>query len=279
MRCVVSGILVLLFCAMPIHAQGKLSEVRDRVELEDPPEPEEKKDDHDCDCDDDDEGNSFLGLLLWYALISPFVIPHAIADDAFEKTGMFPPYPYAEPYEGYLQRPLEMSDEDREPLRRFAGRFSVENGNDFDGLNRTNVSVLLETTSRFGIQSRFNYLTEDLDGGGTDEIFVGSTELIYRFAQCSKFQAYAGLGVRYLDDQSHTHAGFNFTYGVDVFPCDPVIACFILDLGTAGNAGVVHFRGTIGVIWQHVEVFAGYDFRSFDDVSIQGPLAGLRLWF
>jgi hypothetical protein len=34
----------------------------------------------------------------------------------------------------------------------------------------------------------------------------------------------------------------------------------------------------VGLIWSHVEVFAGFDYLQIDDQEIAGPMIGLKLW-
>jgi len=42
---------------------------------------------------------------------------------------------------------------------------------------------------------------------------------------------------------------------------------------------VFHARGTVGVLWNRLEVFAGYDYRRIGVVDFQGPVAGVQLHF
>jgi hypothetical protein len=90
---------------------------------------------------------------------------------------------------------------------------------------------------------------------------------------------HAGLGARLLFDRRTTQGGFNFLYGADFFPVDPVVLSTQIDLGNLPHAFVFHARGTVG--WQlgRFELFGGYDFLRIGSTNFQGPLAGLRLWF
>lgn len=101
----------------------------------------------------------------------------------------------------------------------------------------------------------------------------------YRFVQNEWFVMHTGLGARFLVDHGHDRGGFNFLYGFDVFPAKPVHLFGDFDGGTLGHAGVVRLRGGVGVNWTHFELFAGYDFLRIGRVNLQGPMAGLRLWF
>ena len=52
-----------------------------------------------------------------------------------------------------------------------------------------------------------------------------------------------------------------------------------MDAGNAGHAGLFRVRGTAGVLYRGLEVFAGYDYLNIGGVDLQGPLVGLRLWY
>ena len=90
---------------------------------------------------------------------------------------------------------------------------------------------------------------------------------------------YAGLGANVLDNPVKTRWGFNFTYGADLFLVKPLVLSLELDAGTLGKVGAFHARGTAGVLWRGWEVFTGYDYRRIGPVDLQGPVAGVRLWF
>ena len=51
------------------------------------------------------------------------------------------------------------------------------------------------------------------------------------------------------------------------------------ELGNLGTDVVFNAHGTVGVVWNHLEFFVGYDYLRIGPVDLQGTLAGLRLWF
>ncbi len=89
----------------------------------------------------------------------------------------------------------------------------------------------------------------------------------------------AGLGFNWLDDEQATDFGFNFTYGVDVFPVRPLVLSAELDWGTLGSADLFHFRTTAGMIVWHVEVYTGYEYRDIDRTQTSALIGGVRVWF
>jgi hypothetical protein len=173
---------------------------------------------------------------------------------------------------------------DMSQLRMWSGRLSLEEGTDFRGLNRAGGQLLLESNSRLGIQTRWNYLSERHD----DDMVLGDVNLVYRFAQNEVVQFRSGLGMRVmhsgrggrtLADRRQTDFGFNFTYGADLFPRKPWVLSGEFDAGSLGSAAVFHGRASAGVLLQRWEFFAGYDYQRIGSVDVQGPMVGLRFWF
>ncbi len=272
--------IALVLCAASARADDDLlGQVRQQVDAPAPPRPEHKKRDHDG-SDDGNDPDDGLGLLAGVALASPFLLPPLALGDDYQTASIFQRFPYAcgLPGELWLDRP---GDEDSEPrgAKQWSLRGNVEDGYDFRGVNRFGTQAFLDTASRFGVKTDWDFFTERLPCGCYDELTVGDVDLTFRFAQSEWMQMYAGVGGRVTPDGSETRGGFNFTYGADVFPCKPVVVSSSLDLGDLGSAGVVRVRGTIGLVHRHWELFGGYDYFRIGSVDLQGPMAGLRLWF
>ncbi len=233
----------------------------------------------------DDDCGSFWGNINAALIVAPFYLPIALLEDKYEHTLPFAPYPYADDYHGYQIMPTEWAkayynvDTSDVPRKSWAVRLTVENGNDFERMNRVGGELKVEHESRWGIFTNWNWFRETLGNNQYDQTFIGDTNVTFRFAQNEMASMYAGLGFRMLTDRQQTNYGFNFTYGGDWFPVRPLIASFQIDAGNLGSAAVFHARGTIGAIWHGVEVFTGYDYLSIGSVNLQGPMAGLRFWF
>ena len=61
--------------------------------------------------------------------------------------------------------------------------------------------------------------------------------------------------------------------------CDTLIVSSEIDWGQLGNAEVFQWRGTVGAVWDHVEVYAGYRYYELEGVALDGLIVGLRTWF
>jgi hypothetical protein len=280
--------LVLLAAPGVLAQEGKIAQARDDI-LRGPEQSGSepvKKDRSSQRCDDDSGFGDLFGPLVLGAVAAPFVVPVALLDDQYRVDGRFPPCPYYNSQPGYLdlERPPGESHPDgssTEPdaLKIWAVRLSVEESNDFDGLNRLNGQVLLEGPLRLGLQADWSWLHENLSDGGTDDAFLADANLVFRFAQHECVEMRAGLGGRLWADSSHTRGGFNFTYGADVYPVKPLVLSGQFDAGTLGNTGVWHVRATAGLLFRGLEAYVGYDFLQIGSANFQGPVLGLRLWF
>lgn len=191
----------------------------------------------------------------------------------------FWPYPYAYDEPGYLTEVFPGEEEADRKYLRWSGRASIENGNDFCCLNRARFKIRFESSGGFGIQSRFNFYTEHLQGNRTDNLFLNTTDLLFRFISEEELLMYIGVGFHVLNDDIDTNLGVNLTFGVDVFPVKPFVISLVVDIGSIDEAEIFHGRATFGVLLNRWEIFAGYDFRSFGGVQLYGPLGGLRFWF
>lgn len=217
---------------------------------------------------------------------SPLWVPPCVMNDSPTIRGYFPAHPYALDYSNFLHcdphntgvpEDRDTTFGDRDHLKGWSTRLWFEEGNDCRGLNRVGGGFLLDTYWRGGVQTSWNYYSEKLDNGHTDDTVLGNAHLTYRWAQCDWGQVHMGLGARMQTDRHDTRAGFSFLYSADFFPHDPLVISTLVDLGNLSDNFAIHARGTVGVQLLWMELFAGYDFYRVDGVNLQGPLAGLRL--
>jgi hypothetical protein len=253
---------VLSLFVLPVTgtAQGKLDQVREAV---DRPSSDDKN--RTSSADDSSGDDSFLSL-LFAGLFT--------GDGSGEPTpvGTFSPYPYADPEISYLWL-------DRPHGRGLSARGSVEVGSDFDGLTRTGLRLFLDTETRFGVKTDWDYYSERLACGCRDTFWLGDVTGTYRFFQADALQMHAGLGGRFLLDHGRDRAGLNLLVGFDLFPGKPWHVFGSVEGGSLGNAGLFRARGGAGVNWRHVEALAGYDYVRIGGVNLQGPFVGVRLWY
>lgn len=241
-------------------------------------------------CDDDsgfslsfgDSDEGFPGEIFLGILASPFIVPASSLHDEYLFPGKFTTYPYAEGWKGQMQTgPGKLKYEDVVPNsweNLMTMRASFEEGNNFNGINRLGITFLADTTSRFGIGGGV-HLYEENHQNCFDRLAIGDINVLFRFAQSNKTQFRAGVGTRFLSDQTRTDWGVNFVYGFECFPREPFSLGAQVETGTLGNAWVFRATGRIGLVWKYSEVYAGYDYLQIGNTVLQGPMVGLRLWF
>jgi hypothetical protein len=292
--CTASVFALLTVCAsicpgLPISQEtavraGELQSVREAVRKESdasadaqPKKKKEKKRSQRTDCDDEGFRLVFgevIGKALFVAASSPWWIPHVGVDDDLSDWGSFPSAPYDDGHDGYLVietlAPIEADG--------LSVRLWTEYGTDFDDLSRIGTRLIVDTAPRFGLDAEWNQWFEET-GTGDDTLSTGDVNLVYRFAQHERIQFRSGLGVNWLNDSHDADFGFNFTYGFDAFPVEPVIVSGTLDLGRIGDASLVHVRSTAGLVWKRAELFTGYDYQRIGPVDLHGLVAGLQFWF
>jgi hypothetical protein len=274
---------MLIACCHSLCAdEGKLEQVRSEVRTSSPDSSSGSSGGRSSSpsCDSDDDG---FGLLCFYVAISPFMIPHSSLGDDFDDPATFLAYPYAHGWLGAMQTGKDRVEiDDIGPAtwgRLWTFRTTVEDGNDFDGVNRVSVLYLTDTVSRFGVGGRFDFFDERQSTGGSDHLTLADTNLLFRFAQSERTQFRAGIGARFMHDHDRTDAGINFVYGFEFFPSDPFTFRAQVEGGNLNHAGVFRVNTALGVVWNRLEAQVGYDYLQIGSVKLQGPFIGLRFWF
>jgi len=282
----VFAVLGLVLTCGSVLAQGRLERIRIDENHSQPPDPEPASQSSNASSSAGLSGDTAdgVGMLAGLVLGAPFYIPMFLLNDRGDNKAEFPPHPYPGDYPGYLwmgRDPLALSEKAPEPpadLRCWSLRITADDANDFSGLNRSGVRVVLDTTSRLGLTSNWNWFQEVLQHG-VDRTLLGDTNLTLRFTQDELIQFYAGFGARCQIDPQKDHWGFNLTYGCDLTAIRPLLVSTQVDAGNLGSAVVVHARGSLGVVWRHYEIMTGYDFLRIGSVNLQGPFLGVRFWF
>lgn len=266
-----------------VSADGRLDSARDEIRESSDREknPPDRRDSEHCDDDDDaasfddesDAFHSFLGEMLLYGATAPWWGPRSLLDDR-NTPAELADFPYASTSEG-----LVVEDSPSPSWSKpWSGRFTVERGDDFDGLRRLGGRLQLETMSRFGLDTEWSHRNEAFRGK-TDSLWTGDFNLVYRFAQHPRAAFYSGIGVNWLADTQDAEVGFNFTYGLDWFPARPWVISGNIDWGRLGDASLFHGRTTLGVMLNRFELFTGYDHFNVEGAKLDGWLFGARIWF
>lgn len=269
--------------------QGLRDDVRgSKVDSEEAEEEEAKKDRHHHYYSDHDDtiqtafGHA-IGQICFYTVTAPLWMPRSIVDDDSFQSGYFARYPYRCDLDGYMapdastvyqSLPWMVGDRYSWLLRT-----RVEYADDLNDMSRIGGQLLLDTASRWGIDTEANYRREELDWDDHDQLWTGDCNVVFRFAQSPKLQMRTGLGFNWLSDHIGSDFGINFTYGGDWFPLNPWVVSAEIDWGTLGKAGLFHGRTTVGVHFHRLEVYTGYDYFDVGGAQISGLIGGMRLWY
>lgn len=289
-RC--AALLLLGILAWPLNAPAadSLGSVRSavRTQVPDPPrEPEQPRQpshEHECHdphCPDDNEGSAeFWGAALIgtaFVITAPYWGPNALV----ERDELGVPFFAAAPYEGSVGSMVHgpMTGECPADAYCWATRVRTEYLDDFESLTGYRGHLLFEHSNRWGFDGELNYWQESLASGSHDELWTGDANVLFRFAQNERVQMRSGLGMAWLHDNIGTDLGFNFTYGGDIYPIQPLVISADLDAGWIGEAWFLHLRSTVGLQWKQVEVFTGYDYLEIGNAQLDGLVAGVRVLF
>jgi hypothetical protein len=228
-----------------------------------------------CSCDKSSGpiANAIGSLMvpgLYFVMTSPFTIPAAALGDDYEMLATFPDYPYA----GDLPGALIKTTRHEGTARGWMGTLQIFDIQETDNIDRFGGRLVLDSSSRFGIDTESNYWIEP-GSAGTGSLWTGDANVCFRFAESENVQFRAGVGVNWLADGTGAEAGINFTYGMDWFPRKPWTVSTVFDAGTIGGGSLFHNRTTAGVMLGPVEAFAGYDYFRLGSARFHGPVAGL----
>ena len=232
----------------------------------------ERSHDHRHAHDHDDDGLEIGSIVVTGIVTSPFWVPAIALGDDYELAAWFPDAPYDDvPGALVIESPLPANTSD------WTAHLRGEYSNDFDKLNRAGSSLLLEHSSRFGIDTSWDYRYHD-PLVGHDDLWTGDFNIVYRFAQSERVQFRSGLGFNWLSDEIDTDIGFNFTYGADFFPAEPWVISAVIDWGRLGKASLFHGRVTVGLVLDRFEIYTGFDYYDVGGTQLNGFIAGVGVW-
>jgi hypothetical protein len=240
-------------------------------------------------CCHNDDG----GALVLYVLVAPWVGPHVALEPNDRGTAVFESFPYAHGSRGLLRyrepTPTEGLDGEPEneasvqppppPGKSVAGQVRAEGGYVLGGVYRGALGGRLMLPGRLELDANVNGLMDPVENGGVDRATFGNAHVAVRFAQSEQVQFRTGLGYQQFADQYGVEPGIDFLYGFEAQLGAHLILSVSGNLGSAGHALVGQIRGSLGVMLDRFEIYAGYDHISIGDVPLGGPAAGIRAWF
>lgn len=217
---------------------------------------------------------------------------HGLGDD-WERQIAFPAAPYVDGIGGYVRiagvtppapvagggRPGESVQAGRRVLGHGSAlRLHAEGGAADLSLQRGGVGALWSGAHRFEVSGDLAGYLERNPDGSRDQLWIARAAVSLLFAQSEYAQFRTGLGTRWMPDGDTTHRGWQFLYGLDLYPLRPVVVSLQGDVGALGGAWVTSGRGTVGAVVDQLEIYLGYEGFWIDDVDLSSWMMGVRLW-
>ncbi|MCA9037825.1 MAG: hypothetical protein KDA91_21995 [Planctomycetaceae bacterium] len=224
--------------------------------------------DDECDC------KSPISMIAAAVLTSPFTVPRMALGDQGDSAAYLD-FPYNCGAGSMTFDPTVPQSQDA------MADFQFDFGTSFGQLFQTHARMVLDGLWRLGIDTEF-YDRFENRSGNKDHLATGDLNVVYRFAQSEKWQFRAGLGINWMLDQGNSagkggdQIGFNMTYSADWFPSDPIRCTSAIDAGTLGDAGLFHFRNTIGVTRRGWGAFTGHDYVRIGDFKNHAWINGVE---
>ncbi len=209
------------------------------------------------------------------------VTGHAVlATPQMPTVGRYNRNPYERDSDGLVVRVPQAEKESRGRL--WSTQLNAETGYLGKGLWKAGFGGSIDYW-RIGVGSDLDWIVE---GRFKDAMYLGSTNLRATLIMRPRLRLRAGAGAQYMVDgrtpgqgRREYASGPNVTADVDVFPVRPFTVSARIDYGTLYKAPSFRGQLTAGVVFRGVQVYGGYELRKIGDVTMQGPVAGLRVWF
>jgi len=267
-------------------AGGKLSAVRDEVRGHDAGSSSDRsRTTYGSSPSEDDSGNG-VGAAVLGGLISGLFQAESTQDDAkpngeaIHDEIRYPLYPYQSKLPGYVLR--GRSGASRSLARMYAVRLALEGAYMGDHVWRSTVDLDLSIWRIALLSDMGFYLEQPL----RDALYLGGTYGAFALFARPHFVWRFGIGAAYMLDgrtpgQGHREyaAGLGGTTRMDIYPVWPLVLSGRFDYGKIYRAHAMTGRGTLGVVLRGFELYGGYEIRTVGKVVMQGPVAGLRVWF
>ena len=238
--------------------------------------------------------NSDGDAIALYILLAPWVGPYGALEPSERGRPVFEDYPYAHGSTGLLRyrEPArdegtggesENEEDDQPPPspsgKSVAGQVRAEGGYIFGGVYRAGFGARFMAPGRLELDVNVHGLVEPLADGAVDNTAFSNAHVSIRFAQNEQVQFRTGLGYQQYNGEMGAAPGIDLLYGFEAQLGAHLILGVSGNLGSAGHAFVGQVRGSLGVMIDRFEIYAGYDHISIGTVPLGGPAAGIRAWF
>lgn len=221
--------------------------------------------DHHHPSDDDESISEWMGkLVLGSAVVvatSPYWAPHALLEDDYKSLTGFRTDPYA--CQGEDWGFLIIDQAQALHTSRWTGLLGLDYGTNFDALQTLGGEATVEHASRWGLGARWRYFREDTRPR-RDSLSLGALNVTYRFAQSPRLAFRSGIGLNWLTDRTDSDLGFNWLYGAEWCPSEPLVLQADLEMGSLGDAFTMRTSVRMGMQFGRWQPYIGGETYRFD---------------
>ena len=159
------------------------------------------------------------------------------------------------------------------------GRLRGDYQTDFGGTDRIGVQALTKTWLGFGVDTEANYWQRPVPNVGIEPLWTGDLNLIYSAVPHPRFKLRSGAGAAWRIDEGNPHAGYNLTTGLDVYLLWRFMFTGEIDYGAIDDDKLFHYRAALGLTWEGLEFFTGYDSYKLGGERLDGWVNGIQFWY
>jgi hypothetical protein len=191
-----------------------------------------------------------------------------------ERIFQYAPYPYANNGRDYL------TYKGGEGLRSKPLAFELRSAYhaDLDGVHALRTYAKARLSCYFTMDFDLIHHMELNRGGDADELTFFKINALFNIANTSIMDLDFGFGLSYID-QLGIHSGGNVKITCDLFPGMPLGLHIMLAANAFTSATVYETEFSLGLFFRNIEIRLGYRAMWVEDITIQGPLMGLAVWF
>jgi hypothetical protein len=215
---------------------------------------------------------------------SSFELPAVLEPAPFSASGSLPPVVRAQS-PAISPIPLASGDAPIEQTSLLgwatgtSGRLRADYQTDFGGTDRIGVQALTKTWLGIGVDTEVNYWQRPVPDVGIEPLWTGDLNLIYSAVPHPRFKLRSGAGAAWRIDDATGHAGYNVTHGLDVYLLWRFMFSGEIDWGAIDDDKLFHYRAALGLTWEGLEIFTGYDSYKLGDEHLDGWVNGVQFWY
>lgn len=190
---------------------------------------------------------------------------------------LYQPTPYGNPEEPAWKSALERVHPS--PYRSYSATTQATLYHVSDDVSGGGVDLGIRFAPGFSVGGSVTEYTEDLDGGGEDELTHWDAHLSSDWSLTSNVMLSPGIGGAGLNGDE-SHVGPSYGASLEWLPGQPVVITGSFYHSVISGADLLDYRSRIHVNYKMIDFSAGYrSLRNAEGTDLSGPTLGIKLWF